>query len=187
MALNSASFIRQLLNNPSQVGAVAPSSRHLAKAMAEGLGASSGHVIEIGPGTGSITRGILETGVDPRNLHLFELNPAFCETLRQKFAGVAVYNQMAQEMTALGLNDVSCVISSLPMLNMPQAIQLEIVTSVFETLMPGGKLVQFTYRSRPPINQTICQQLELRWEKRRTVWANLPPAHVYVCEKALQT
>ena len=70
-------FFRQLISNPRQISALAPSSRALARAMAEGLGPHSGPVVEFGPGTGRLTEGILAAGVAPHNLTLFEMNPDF--------------------------------------------------------------------------------------------------------------
>jgi phosphatidylethanolamine/phosphatidyl-N-methylethanolamine N-methyltransferase len=173
-------FLRQTLRNPAGVGAVAPSSRALARCMAKGVNADGSHVIEIGSGTGRITRAILEAGVSPEHLSLFEMNPAFCQALRSRFPGVAVHNQMAQQMTALDLNDVSTVISGLPLLNMPLPVQDEIVSSVFNTLRKGGTLVQFTYGPRPPIIDTVREKLGLSHKIRGKIWANLPPATVYV-------
>lgn len=80
-------FLRQLLTNPRQVSAIAPSSPRLARAMAEGLGPRSGRVVEFGPGTGRLTEAILAAGVAPRDLTLFEMSEDFVTHLRRRFPG----------------------------------------------------------------------------------------------------
>lgn len=173
-------FIGEMLRNPAHVGAVAPSSRALARSMTQDLDKLSGQVIEIGPGTGAITREILRAGVPPENLTLFEMNTQFCKALRREFPNITVHNQMAQEMAALNFDEVSAVLSGLPLLNMPTDVQQDILSSVFATLRPGGAFIQFTYGARPPIDRPVRENLTLRWTKYPKVWRNLPPATVYV-------
>ena len=84
-------FLRQVISRPLQVSAMAPSSRFLGKAMAKDLGPHTGRVVEFGPGTGRLTQGILNAGVRPENLTLFEMNPEFVAHLRARFPGVTVH------------------------------------------------------------------------------------------------
>jgi phosphatidylethanolamine/phosphatidyl-N-methylethanolamine N-methyltransferase len=54
-------FLRALIARPKNVGAVAPSSRALARAIARQINpARPGPVLELGPGTGVVTRALLE-------------------------------------------------------------------------------------------------------------------------------
>ena len=168
-----------MLRDPTHVGAVAPSGRALAHSMCQGLGPKTGQVIEIGAGTGAITKEILKT-ISPDKLSLLEMNSAFCDGLRLAFPGVRVENLKAQEMKQLSLDNVGAVLSGLPLLNMPQNVQFDIVSSVFNTLRPGGVFVQFTYGPRPPIVEPVRRALGLTWIKGKKIWPNLPPARVYV-------
>ena len=127
MAHEAALFFRQLLSNPQQVSAIAPSSRWLARAMAQGLGPNSGRVIEFGPGTGVLTKGILDAGVAPENLTVFEMNADFCTHLRQKFPGVTVHNAPAQSAVNSVEPGVTAVVSGLPLLSMPLPLRESIV------------------------------------------------------------
>ena len=83
-------------------------------------------------------------------------------------------------MTALGFDNVSTVISGLPLLNMPEDVQEDIVSSVFKTLQPGGCLVQFTYGPKPPIAPEVRATNGLEWRTLKKIWLNLPPAMPYV-------
>ncbi len=179
MAKNIALFLKQALSNPASVGAVAPSGKALGRLMARGLGPDSGQVVEIGPGTGSLTRAIVAAGVPQENLTLVELNEAFCHTLARRYPRVRIIHGGAQEMGAHGIRDAAAVISGLPMLNFPAELQHDILSAVFDALAPTGKLIQFTYGPRPPISPEVMRNLELGWHMRGRVWANLPPATVY--------
>ena len=173
-------FLGQMLRRPRHVVALAPSSRGLARSMASMLSPETGRVAELGPGTGSLTRAILARGVARENLTLFELNPAFCTRLAALFPGVRIENRPAQEMGAAGLSGLGAVISGLPLLSMPDPIQRAILAASFTALRPGGVFVQFTYGPVPPVAQAIREELGLTWRKLPRVWANLPPATVYI-------
>jgi len=185
MPTQIGTFLSQLVKTPRQIGAVIPSGPVLAGRMAQGLGPSSGRVVEIGPGTGVITDQILRAGVPPQNLVLLEMNTLFCDRLRVRFPKVAVHNENADRITSLGLRDVSCVISSLPLLNMTNEVQTAIVSAAFKTLCDGGDFVQFTYGFRPPIAPGIIGDLGLTWTREGRVWANVPPASVYRFRRAM--
>jgi predicted O-methyltransferase YrrM len=72
-------FIRTWIEKPLTTGAVAPSSRALARTMAAYVDpARPGPVIELGPGTGPVTEALVAQGVDPSRLVLIEFDPTFC-------------------------------------------------------------------------------------------------------------
>jgi len=172
-------FLRQMLRRPQQIGAVAPSSARLAAAMAAHLGPSTGPVVEFGAGTGRITRAILDRGVAPRDLTLFEMNPEFAGELRRRFPGVTVHQTMAQDVVRRCPPEVGAVISGLPLLSMPVEVRREILAGAFAVLRAQGTFTQFTYGAHPPVDAGLQAALGLRAEKGRAVWLNLPPARVY--------
>lgn len=174
-------FLGRLLRRPHEISAVAPSSEALARAMAQQLpiDALAGPVIELGPGTGKITRAILARGVAPEHLHCFEMSSEFATYLSRQLPGVQVHNAPAQAMTAHGLRNVSAVVSGLPLLSMPKAVIKDILTASFAALRPGGRFIQFTYGPTPPIPEDIRMRFGLDCERGPKVWGNLPPARVY--------
>lgn len=173
-------FLSQLLRRPHEVVALAPSSDDLAQAMAAQIPLPAGRVAEFGPGTGKLTRAILARGVAPGNLTLFELNPDFCARLRSRFPGVTVVNAPAQTLPDHCAPGLSAVISGLPLLAMPDAVQLAIVGAAFDRLAPGGVFVQFTYGRTASVSQAVRRALGLRAERGPKVWNNLPPARVWI-------
>ena len=177
-------FFRQLLSRPKQVSAIAPSSRWLARAMAQDLGQATGRVVEFGPGTGVLTKGILAAGVKPQNLTLFEMSADFATHLRQTFPGVTVHNAGAQTATTHVPKGAGAVISGLPLLSMPLEIRESIVRAAFDVLSPTGIYVQFTYGPRPPISDDQIAALGLKVTQTAHVWRNLPPARVFTFRRA---
>ena len=176
-------FFRQLISRPKQISAIAPSSRHLARAMAQGLRPAD-RVVEFGPGTGVLTKAILAAGVAPQNLTLFEFNPDFVSYLRSAFPGVTVLNEGAQTAPEHIAKGVDAVISGLPLLSMPLDIRESIVKAAFDILAPAGAYYQFTYGPRPAVSDAQIARLRLKVEQTAYVFLNLPPARVHKFTRA---
>src|SRR5580698_4885725 len=88
---DSARFLKSLVATPRLTGAVAPSGRALARAMAAAAGSPShGLVIELGPGTGPVTRSLIEAGLPPARLVLVEYDATFCRLLERRFGEASV-------------------------------------------------------------------------------------------------
>ena len=179
MAHEAQLFFRQLLTKPKQISAIAPSSPWLARAMAKGLGPKSGRVVEFGPGTGALTRGILAAGVPPENITVFEMSAEFVSHLRLSMPRVTVHHAAAQAAPGLVPPGVERVISGLPLLSMPEDLRRSIVSAAFDILGPDGIYTQFTYGAKPPISAAIMADLGLSVTQAPKVWANLPPARVF--------
>jgi phosphatidylethanolamine/phosphatidyl-N-methylethanolamine N-methyltransferase len=180
---DEARFIGAWLKNPLKTGAVAPSSRFLARLMASYVDpAASGPVIELGPGTGPVTAALLARGVDRNRLHLIEYSADFARLLRQRFPGVHVIEgdayAMAETVRALSLAPPSAIVSSLPLLTRPEPARLALVRSALEAGAPHAPFIQFTYGGKPPV--PVGPNDGLSVEKSRTIYWNLPPARVFV-------
>src|SRR5271155_356423 len=97
---DSARFLKSLVAAPRLTGAVAPSGRALARAMAAAIGSpTQGLVVELGPGTGPVTQSLIETGVLPERLVLVEYDPGFCRMLERRFGGVRVIQGDAYDLS----------------------------------------------------------------------------------------
>ncbi|MFO1034273.1 MAG: methyltransferase domain-containing protein [Hyphomicrobiales bacterium] len=179
----SPSFLRQFLTSPEKVGGVRPSSRFLARSMVDALNAGDETVVELGPGTGVFTRQLLQSGVTPHHLICVEFNHAFAEHVRHLCPGVRVIEGDASHLPALlsgaGQGRVTRIISGLPFRNFPGSVRAAIAKAVGEALVPGGYLVQFTYRGLPPLSQSEAGDAGLTGERLNLVLRNLPPAFVW--------
>jgi phospholipid N-methyltransferase len=107
--------------NPN--GAMAPSSDALAKLINSEITASTGPIIELGPGTGAFTYKLLERGVrqEDLTLTLVEYGSEFIRTLQFRFPGARVLWMDAGWLGNSNLFEgasVGAVVSGLPLLNM---------------------------------------------------------------------
>ena len=173
-------FLRSLLNNPLGIGALAPSSPRLSRLMASSVNASNSLVLEVGGGTGSVTRALLETGLAPERLVVIERDPYLAAYLRREFPGVRIRCADALNAARIASGEfgahVETVISSLPLRNMNKNEQVETVQAMLDALHKDGQFIQFTYAAGCPVPR---EQFGLRAECLGRVWANLPPAAVW--------
>ncbi|GAB4365714.1 MAG: rRNA adenine N-6-methyltransferase family protein [Kiloniellaceae bacterium] len=177
-------FLRRWLQNPKAVGAVVPSGRSLASAMAAEIDLDApGAVVELGGGTGNVTAALLEAGIAPQDIAVVERDPSFARVIAARFPDVRLLQGDAAELRRLlreaGIGPVKAVISGLPLLSIPDRICLRIVSEAIESLSEDGVLVQFTYGPASPISRRILTRLGL--EAQRTSWVvdNFPPASVW--------
>ena len=180
---DEARFIKTWLDKPALTGAVSPSGRFLARMMARAVDThGTAPIIELGPGTGPITQALLKRGIDPKRLVLVEFDSAFCRLLRQRFPDVRVIQADAYALRE-SLHNVlatpaSAVVSSLPLLNKPDAQRLSLLEDAFAVMGPGGSFVQFTYGMTSPVPRAAASLFDA--EVSPPVWFNLPPARVWI-------
>lgn len=180
-------FIKTWLEKPLDIGAVSPSSRVLARAMARYVDPQKpGPVIELGPGTGPVTEALVERGIDPSRLVLVEFDPVFCRLLRSRYPAATVVQGDAYKLKPL-LEDLlrepaAAIVSSLPLLTKPIRTRLRLVHDALGFMQPGAPFIQFTYSmTTPPIRKGV---LRLTAEASDRIWMNLPPARVWVYRRA---
>jgi len=179
-------FLRRMQANPRRIGAITPSSRRLAACMArEALKtrqSPTDFILEIGPGTGRITRALLERGLEPNKLISVELDPALHNYMLQNFPHVNIIQSNATRLESLIPTEqhrkISAVVSGIPMRNLPALERAMIAQACFAVLKPGGKIIQFTYG----LISSIAGP-ELKGEKVARIYVNLPPATVWSYRK----
>jgi len=174
-------FIRSWLKKPLDVGAVTPSSRMLARAMAGYVDPdSAGPVVELGPGTGPVTEALVAHGIPAERLVLVEFNPKFCQLLRARFPGARVIEGDAYGLrhTLAGMlrQPVAAIVSGLPMFTKPLRSRVRLLRDALALLRPGAPFIQFTYAMVPPIPKPAGARVE----GSEPIWMNLPPARVFV-------
>jgi phosphatidylethanolamine/phosphatidyl-N-methylethanolamine N-methyltransferase len=179
-------FFRQWLRAPLTTASVVPSSPRLGRAMAMALPAAVGRVVELGAGTGAITRELLRYRVRPEHLFVLELNEELHDDLAQAFPLSTVVCGDARQLPQLlsahaGFRDgsVDAVVSSLGFLSMPPSLVEEILEASFACLPDDGVLIQFTYGPKCPIRASILRRLGVVARRVDFTLMNLPPASVY--------
>lgn len=184
-------MFRQWLKHPRRTAAIAPSSPELATAIVAQLPADARRVIELGGGTGALTKALLAHGIAPQDLLVLELNDAMHARLRRRFPQAHVVHgdarklrEIAAEQGFAGDAAADAIVSGLGVLSMDRALQRDIYAAAFDCLRPGGRLIQFTYGPQPPLADVVADELGLEAERGGFVLRNVPPATVYVYRRA---
>jgi len=182
-------FLTNWVRAPLRTGAVLPSGMGLARTMAAQVDAArEGVVVELGAGTGAVTRALLEQAIPAERLLVVERSPAFCRRLRAKFPDLRVLQGDARNLHALlrdhGELRVGTVVSSLPLRSLRVATQHDVLKESLGLLDNSGTFVQFTYGLASPVDRSLLPSLGLRGRLVERVWRNLPPASVWCYEAA---
>ena len=186
MLSESRLLLKLWLKNPLKIGAVAASSPELAAAMARHIPLTGeGFVVELGGGTGPVTRAILDAGVPRDRLVVVERDLTLHRHLTERYPGVRILQGDAMHLQQLlrreGVAPVKAIVSSLPLLSMKKAIQHRIGAQIFAVLEPDAPMIQFTYGLFSPLKNR--QRLGVSGAVQDRVLQNLPPASVWLYRK----
>lgn len=174
-------FFRGWMTKPKAVGAIMPTSARMARRMASLIEPESGlPVLELGPGTGVITRAILERGIAPERLVSIEYSTDFYLHLKSMFEGVSFINgdafNLADTLEEYEGQQFDSVISGIPLLNFPMHMRVSMLESLLDRLPPGRPVVQFSYG---PVSPIIAQPDRYRIEHFDFIMRNIPPAQIW--------
>ncbi|WP_407189654.1 class I SAM-dependent methyltransferase [Bradyrhizobium centrosematis] len=176
------SFFLSWMSSPRRVGAIAPSGAALADLITREISATTGPILELGPGTGAFTYKLLKRGVRPQDLTLIEYGSDFMKVLQMRFPGSRVLWMDAARLATERLYDgapVGAVVSGLPLLNMSRRKVMAILNGAFSYVRPGGAFYQFTYGMSCPVPRPVLDRLGLRAKLVDRALLNVPPAAVY--------
>src|SRR5258708_14948899 len=146
---DEVAFIRHCMDKPLSMGAVTPSGKGLARAMARCVDPdSAGPVIELGSGTGAVTKALVERGIDSSRLVLVEFNPSFCRLLRTRYPDATVIQGDAYRIQHLlgGLlrEPAAAVVSGLPLTTKPFKHRIQFIDEAFGLMAVHSPFVQCT-------------------------------------------
>lgn len=187
--LPKTTFSRSFARSPKAIGSLIPSSRFLADEVIRCADIHPGQVIvELGAGTGAITRHIHQAFPD-NPLMVLEPHPEMARGVREEYPTIEVAEAKAQQLPALmkawGHPHIDRLVSSLPFASWSEADQDEIFNAILECLAPEGRMVTFAYviSQFTPAARRLKERLP-DWfgtvEKSRVIVRNLPPAFVYI-------
>jgi phosphatidylethanolamine/phosphatidyl-N-methylethanolamine N-methyltransferase len=181
-------FWQRSLKHPKQICSLFPSSPFVGRAMTEVIGDRlDEHIIELGAGTGAVTRQLIRNGVRPEKLTLVEIDAQLGGHLRRRFPDVDVIISEAQNLAQLWRERngerVGAVVSTLPMRLFSKKLIYLVLKNSLQVLDDDGVFIQFTYRLDSPVPERLIKALRLRAWRYTRVWLNLPPAAIWVYEK----
>ncbi|MCA1438782.1 methyltransferase domain-containing protein [Ensifer sp. IC4062] len=179
-------FFRGWMSNTRAVGAILPTSSITARRMASVVNPQSGlPVLELGPGTGVITKAILERGIAPEKLVSVEYSTDFFNQLKTRFAGVQFINGDAFDLehTLGSLKDrqFDSVVSAVPLLNFPMHRRVELVEDLLSRIPVGRPVVQISYG---PLSPVVAMPDRYSIQHLDFVVRNIPPAQLWVYRRA---
>ena len=179
-------FFKGWIDKPKAVGAIIPTSSVTARRMASVIDTGSGlPVLEIGPGTGVITKAILRRGVKPSDLYAVEYSHDFVTHLRRNFPGVNVI-----EGDGFNLDETlgdkrgvvfDCVVSGVPLLNFPVARRVAYLENLLSRIPHGRPVVQLSYGPKSPIPPDLG---DYAVEHFHFILRNFPPTQLWLYRRA---
>ncbi|RKT85085.1 Phospholipid N-methyltransferase [Saccharopolyspora antimicrobica] len=188
-------FFRTAVRNPRMVGAATPTSAAVAATVAQVVPTTgSPVVVELGPGTGSLSNGIHERLPHGARHIGIELGEGMVEHLREHKPWLEVVHADAGDLLALldklGIAQVDAVISSIPWSLMPGDAQDHVLHQAAAALSPQGAFTALTYlpADRTPGGRRFRNRLEHVFDEvlTHTTWRNLPPILHYICRRPLR-
>ena len=175
-------FFKGWIDKPRAVGSIVPTSSVTARRMASVIDTKSGlPVLELGPGTGVITKAILEAGVKPEDLWSVEYSEDFVLHLRTRYPGVNIVHGDAFDLDAtLGERSgliFDSIISGVPLLNFPVQQRIDYIENLLDRIPAGRPIVQLTYGPLSPVppargNYTV--------EHFDFIVRNIPPTQLWI-------
>lgn len=188
VAAENKLFFKRWLKSPIQLGTFAPISQKLADlATAQMTIDQNTTVVEIGAGTGRLTRALLAKGVNIEKLAMVELDPQMCsfleDSLKQIYAPADIKViagdacNLAQIIPSKWVGKVDYVVSAVPLLNLNENTREKIIQAAIDVLNPiTGSIVHVSYSPISPIKFMDGVILQKR---AGSLWANVPPGFVW--------
>jgi phospholipid N-methyltransferase len=187
----------RFLRSPRTVGALSPSSRALARAIAGELDEGEGRrVIELGPGTGALTTEIIQRLRPDDRFLAVDIDPEFVRQLEHRWPAIEFVCGSAARLHeiagARGMPAADHIISGLPFATLPVEMTREILASVGRTLRPGGKFTTFQYTHAYPLATSAAFRREMTAlmgvrPSRHLVIRNLPPCFVITWRRVMSS
>jgi phospholipid N-methyltransferase len=173
----------KFLRHGTSIASFAPSSRFIARALLKGIDFEKARcIIELGAGTGPITKVLLQRARPHTKVVVIEREPDFCTRLRQRFPGADIVQADAAQLDDLlaerGIAQADHVISGLPLPSFPADLRDSIIAASVSKLAPEGTFRQIT--AMPWVYYRLYRRYftDVRF---KLVPLNLPPGGVYIC------
>lgn len=173
-------FFRRWLANPLQMGSVVPSSASLCRrVVAQTTRSADEIVVELGAGTGVISRALLAAGMPPERLFVVEIVPSLTKHLKRVLPGVQVIEGDARDLAGLLPAEwhgrVGTAICGIPLVLLPVAEQRRFIAAM-AAIAPGRGFLHYSYCATSPLPARKHNLVA-----RREAWTplNFPPASVW--------
>lgn len=180
-------FLSNFLENPKQVAAITPSSRHVIKNIINRIDfKKTKYILEFGPGIGNLTNALLLRLNPNARLICFEINSKLCNYVNNtlKDPRLIVINDKAenidQYLEKLNIDKIDYALSALPFSLIKKEDKINIIKKTNDKLREGGKFIVYQQYSNK-IKKYLglyFKNISINYEIR-----NIPPTFIYTCEK----
>jgi len=183
--MESVSFLKKFIHSPSTIGSIVPSSPALVTSMMSEIDWQQvNSIVELGAGTGVVTRSINDKRNNQSVFFSFEKDEQMNRALKYRYPGVVIGNDafnLAEVLALNGYERVDCVVSCLPFANFKREQQLALLETIHTVLHPGGTFIAFQYSLQlQPRLKSVYAEVKCRY-----VLKNFPPAFIHVCRKSM--
>ncbi len=182
-------FFIHCIKNLKETGAVAPSSKFLARDLIEPLSAAIGksnspfNILELGPGTGSLTREIVKLLRPDDHLDIVEVQEKFFEIITQKFCRSNTTVYLRDILQFQSDRRYKFIFSSLPYDIMPHNIIRQIWQKKLSLCAPEAYICYFKYVKFREFKSEYEEQMVNKYKQnKKMVFRNLPPANIYTLQ-----
>ncbi|MBK7709354.1 MAG: methyltransferase domain-containing protein [Acidobacteria bacterium] len=180
-------FLQAFLKNPLKVGSIAPSSPELAAAMIAGMKPERDNIVlELGVGTGAITKFLQEIIPDEESYLGIELDRDLVRSLKRNYPDLKIVCGNACETVSIhqrsGLGKVGFVICCLPFVSLPNEVGDKILSEI-DLLMQNGctfRTFQYAHGYYMPSAIKLREFMRARYGKSKRsplIVKNVPPAY----------
>ncbi len=182
--MSTKTFFVSAIKSQKTTGSILPSQKFLARRMIKAVDPVHCRcIVELGTGTGCITKLLLTKLNDKCLLLSFEINKEFVKKLKIKKKNFVLINDDAQKLPLYlkkyGIKKIDYVISSLPLGNMSSKATTTLLTLINHSLREQGLFIQYQYfLTRLLRVKKIFKKVSVGF-----VPLNIPPAFVYTCKK----
>lgn len=180
-------FLQAFLKNPGKVGSIAPSSTELAKKMVEGFAPDAESIVlELGVGTGAITKYLQDALLDEKSYLGIELDRDLIKSLRKNYSDLKFVCGNACEVTQIhqksGLGKVGSIICCLPFVSLPNEVGEKVLLEVDKFMQKGCtfRTFQYAHGFYFPSAIKLREFMRTRYGKSKKsplIVKNVPPAY----------
>lgn len=184
---DSALFLKHAIKSPMQVAYFMPSSPWLIEQIAKSAHLNDAkHIMELGPGTGGTTKGILKYMGDDAELITVEINQKFIEHMEKTIDDkrLSISDKGAQNLEEImrehDWGSVDVIISGIPFSTLPKGMDKDIINAIHNALKPGG--IFLAYQLRDHVSK-LAEPVFGEYTFKKIEYKNIPPMRIYCWTK----
>ena len=176
-------WLKNWIRYPLVLGAVLPTQRFASKIMASEISNNISTVVELGAGTGQITKSILYKELDQEKLFLVEINKEFSEILRKKYPNANIFTEDAisflDKFEIRFKRKIDIIVSGIPLVSLDKNTREKICELSVKNLSEKGMFFQITYFIRCSFPNNIIKKFGLSKKLQGFTPLNIPPAFIW--------